>query len=388
VLAYAQPSIYETEPNDKPAEANPISSPVNIIGSMAGDDQDAFLWTVSDVDAQKRWTFELKGIPGRLTIVDVLRVVYADNGVDVTSLQRLFKMGTRDGSLPSIHEDLLFEPGEYILGVAYAGGGAGYRPPVDRASFGDLDPDSIETTAETGGYRLVIREGSRLPLETRPKDRASIESAVRLRPGYETAAFLATPDTWYRFDVGDKDSEQRWDIYGQVPVGRKVTATFRGDDGTRLATTSANDKGKLIFRDLVLDQGSYTIEVKSRDAGYIRALGTIAVGERIEGAEAEPNNQFKQANRVSRLPVAWAGRATTTSSSSHLMKRRSTRCLFFDWRPMPSSSSSFACSITRVKEFSAEQTRDLLSYPISFCMPVIGGWSWAGGPRRPNTALA
>jgi hypothetical protein len=94
-----------------------------VIGALTSQDQDAYKWTVSDVDAQKRWNFELQGVPGRLTVVEVIRVDYADNGVDVASVERLFKMGTRDGTVPSFHEDMIFDPGDYILGVAGTGSG-------------------------------------------------------------------------------------------------------------------------------------------------------------------------------------------------------------------------------------------------------------------------
>ena len=60
--AFAQPSLYEVEPNNTPAEATEISGEVVLIGTMESGDQDAYKWTVSDVDAQKRWTLELQGI--------------------------------------------------------------------------------------------------------------------------------------------------------------------------------------------------------------------------------------------------------------------------------------------------------------------------------------
>ena len=78
-VALAQPAVYESEPNNTPAEANKVAGAVTIIGTMQGDDQDGFLWTVSDVDAQKRWTLELQGIPGALTVVEIIRLEYADN---------------------------------------------------------------------------------------------------------------------------------------------------------------------------------------------------------------------------------------------------------------------------------------------------------------------
>ena len=61
--AIAQSSVYETEPNDHPSVANPISGEAVVLGAIEGVDQDGYLWTVSDNDARKRWTFELRGVP-------------------------------------------------------------------------------------------------------------------------------------------------------------------------------------------------------------------------------------------------------------------------------------------------------------------------------------
>ena len=297
----AQPSLYEVEPNNTPAEATEIAGEVTVIGTLTGGDQDGYRWTVSDVDAQKRWSFELQGIPGGLTIVEVIRVVFADNGVDVTGIEKLFKMGTRDGSVPSIHEDLIFEPGEYILGIASAGGGGDgglYRPPMDSIKFDDegLAAGSLET--EPGGYRLAIREGSSLHLQGNPKDRSTKESSHKLRLNSETAAYLESEETWYLMEISDKNVDQRWDVTGQIPVGRNAQATLMGVEGSELVTTSADAKGRFSFPDLALEQGSYTIAVKAKDTGYIRALRVQSVGQRIEGAEAEPNDSWKLANRA------------------------------------------------------------------------------------------
>ncbi|MGI9327132.1 MAG: hypothetical protein ACR2PZ_18075 [Pseudomonadales bacterium] len=87
----ADVAFYETEPNDKPGDLQP------------------------------------NGEPGALTVADVLRLEYADNGIDVTSKRTLFKMGTRDGVTPSVHENLLFEPGVYLIGLAQAGADSVYR---------------------------------------------------------------------------------------------------------------------------------------------------------------------------------------------------------------------------------------------------------------------
>ncbi|GMQ88024.1 MAG: hypothetical protein BMS9Abin08_1242 [Gammaproteobacteria bacterium] len=317
-LAYAQPAVYEVEPNNTPAEANKISGAVTIMGSMEKGDQDGFLWFVSDNDARKRWTLALTGIPGKLTIVDIFRIEWADNGVDVASKELLFKMGTRDGSKPSIHENLLFEPGDYIIGIASAGGGGVYRPPTTSLSFGveEKKPAIAAEDSEPGGYRLSIREGKRLLLEMRPKKPSSKNPAFNLRLGYETAAYIETPNTRYQFEVTDKDTGKRWDIDGQVPVGRQVNAVLRTSDSSQLARVVADEKGKFSFRDLGLQTGSYTIEITGKEAGYIRALAASSAGLLIKGAEAEPNDQWKLANRAD-LSQPVTGRMGKTSENDY-----------------------------------------------------------------------
>lgn len=71
------------------------------------NDQDGYKWVVSDVNATKRWALELRGVPGRLTVVDVLRVEYAEDGIDVTGVEKLFTIGSRDGTRPGLAENLL-----------------------------------------------------------------------------------------------------------------------------------------------------------------------------------------------------------------------------------------------------------------------------------------
>jgi len=110
VQVLAEPTFHEFEPNDLPADFHKISGEISLSGTMMGANQDGFLWSVSDTDARKRWSFELQGIPGALTITDIVVLEYADNGVDVTGKRSLMKMGTRDGSKASIHEGLIFEP--------------------------------------------------------------------------------------------------------------------------------------------------------------------------------------------------------------------------------------------------------------------------------------
>ena len=298
-VVLAQSIVYESEPNNTPSTANKIFGAVQLLGTMDAKDQDAFEWSVSDVDAAKRWTFELQGIPGELTIVEVMRVEYADNGVDVRSREKLFTMGTRDGSKPSVHEDLLFEPGEYVLGIAHNGSGGGFRPPA-----GSLEFDRAVTGGQAaakqppGAYRLSIREGDALRLKQGSESAATRTKALTMRLGTQSALLSDSADSWFQVDVGEKDALQKWDITGQVPVGRKAKATLFAPDNTSLATAEADGKGKFSWPDLSLGKGTYFIEMKAPESGFIRSLQLSPAGLRIEGAEAEPNDNWAQANRV------------------------------------------------------------------------------------------
>ena len=206
-VVLAQSIVYESEPNNTPSTANKIFGAVQLLGTMDAKDQDAFEWSVSDVDAAKRWTFELQGIPGELTIVEVMRVEYADNGVDVRSREKLFTMGTRDGSKPSVHEDLLFEPGEYVLGIAHNGSGGGFRPPA-----GSLEFDRAVTGGQAaakqppGAYRLSIREGDALRLKQGSESAATRTKALTMRLGTQSALLSDSADSWFQADIGESDS--------------------------------------------------------------------------------------------------------------------------------------------------------------------------------------
>ncbi|MBT8445295.1 MAG: VWA domain-containing protein [Gammaproteobacteria bacterium] len=315
----ADVGFYETEPNDKPADFHRIQGEITLYGNMVGQDQDGYLWTVTDDDARKRWTFSLNGEPGALTIAQVVRLEYADNGVDVASKRTLLKMGTRDGATPAVHEDLFFEPGEYVIGLAQAGAGraekkGGFRPPMATLSFGEDDSedaggeaanaDSAGTSppppnAQPGAYRLVITESKKLTPTPNPKGRDSQTSAHKLRLRGAFSTFESSETSWYKFSFSEQDAAARWDIRVQAPIGRDLRARLVDDDGTELLRGTVGDKGKLRFPDLAPTAGTtWFIELTTKDPGFIHVVSTEAVGQRIAGEEVEPNNNYNFANRV------------------------------------------------------------------------------------------
>ena len=289
----------ESEPNHTPAEAITVSGDAILIGSMASSDQDAWKWNVSDVDAGKRWTFELRGVPGRLTLVEIMRLEYGENGTDIVGYERLGRIGTRDGLKPVIHEDLLFEPGEYILGLAGAGGGASiYRPPAASLSFGE-DDVPVAADAEPGAYRLTMTEGKGLPILRNPDQWDTRDSAEVRRLGREHGTLGFDKLVWHRFDFNEAQAQQKWDLSVQIPIGRKIRAELVDAAGEPLAKASADRRGKLSFKDLSPPAGSWWVKLeKSDEDGFIQVIGTESVGVQVAGEEVEPNDKTAIANRV------------------------------------------------------------------------------------------
>jgi hypothetical protein len=316
---FAQSVVYEAEPNDTPADANRVSGAVTIMGTMAGDDQDGYLWTVSDVDAQKRWTLELWGIPGALTIVEVIRIEYADNGVDVAGKTTLMTFGSRDGSKPAVADSLIFEPGDYILGVAHSGGpDSPFRPPSDSISFDDTSgTGAASPEEELGGYRLAIREGDKLYLHL-PKENATRESAYELRPGSEYSSLINTPESWYKIQVNEQAAAQRFHLKGQIPIGRAALTYLRDGNGQVLSQHNADVQGKFGYPDLGLAAGIYYLDIQGKQGDAIRAVTFEQVGQQIEGIEAEPNDTWALANRAD-LSQPLSGRMGKKGESDYFL---------------------------------------------------------------------
>lgn len=320
LAAVADIGFYETEPNDKPADFNPISGEISLYGTMVGNDQDGYLWTVTDNDARKRWTFHLNGEPGALTITQVMQLDYAENGVDIARTTTLFKMGTRDGVTPSIHEDLQFEPGEYVIGLAQAGAGrgeqtgGGFRPSMGVLSFGGQDgqdgetagsgssgqpPEQVPPNTEPGAYRLIIAEGKGLNPIPSPNGRDSRENAHKLRLRSELSTFDSARVAWYSLTFDEKDAALRWDIEIQSPIGRDLRARLVDADGRELLRAEASDRGKLRFPDLApAVSTTWFVELTTETPGFIHSVSSSPVGQRIVGEEAEPNTTEEFANRV------------------------------------------------------------------------------------------
>lgn len=295
----AVPTSLEVEPNDTPAGGLAVSAPAILAGSLSGGDQDAWRWTVSDVDALKRWDLVFQGIAGRLSLVEIVRVRYSDNGVDVLNAETVLKLGSRDGARAVEAPGLIFEAGDYVLGIAHDGTDTpGFRPPTDSISFATaVDGDAEEPDGESqGAYRLKITPGDALQPETLEAGNVDFDTAESLRLARSRLFYQEADTSVFRWDLPEAETAEVYRLAGQVAVGRKVTVRLKAADGTELAQAISDRRGRWALSHLGLDAGSWYVELDTRSAGAIHAISAEVTGIRVAGEEAEPNDSWALAN--------------------------------------------------------------------------------------------
>lgn len=325
LLGVAQPIVHDVEPNDTPDTFQPISGDVKIMGLMPSGDQDGFLWTVEEEQSLLPWTFTLQGIPGALTMVDVLQLQYAEDGQTLTGTKKLFMLGSRDGSRPITQSGLLFEPGEYVLGFARAGGD-GTRPPLVSGAFATmgeafvgkpeevqpnpvsgLSPDENESAhapnlleeqpLHANGYRLNITQARALRLNRAGSTDPTREAPLSVRLNSPEAWLAPAKISWYRFKLNEADAQQRWNISIGTPLGQVLKASLEDAAGKQLAFVSVNALGQAELADLSLPEGEYLLRLEG-ELDVLQLIAVTAAGLKVKGEEAEPNDKWSSANKV------------------------------------------------------------------------------------------
>ncbi len=111
--------VRETEPNDQPDTAVPVSGSGCLTGSLPdGDGQDTWVWTITDADAQHEWTISLSGISGAKTSVQ-LQAISSPPGVTpvVWGGTPMIVVETGPGPDAATSRSAFIPAGRYVLGV-------------------------------------------------------------------------------------------------------------------------------------------------------------------------------------------------------------------------------------------------------------------------------
>ena len=265
--AHAQTCIAETEPNEQPGVATPVAIGC-VEGEIKGSDQDFYKFTFDDTAAAQRWTLAAEGVPGQPTTVQILRIKFADNGVDVAENTKLAVLDLPDGS-PQALNDLLLRAGDYYVGV---------------------------TSLGEGPYRLTWQPGAAMPANGDAEPNDGRDTATPLAGAFTLSGDLQGSSDEYRWTIGDADAGQRWRLLLQSPLGEAINLTLTGPNGESLVYGTTADGGRYDAYELGLDAGDYALAVAfSQDYSLPYVLVAEPVGTRSPAQEEEPNDRFEQA---------------------------------------------------------------------------------------------
>lgn len=262
----AQVCTQEIEPNDQPPQATPLAGAGCISAEIGDNDQDLYAWSVTDADAQRSWEFALQGTPTGLTGMQVLRVEFADNGVDVLASTKLFEMSTVNGE--SVQSGpLLFSPGVYYLGLSAADG--------------------------RGAYQLDLQPGAALPAMSDAGSSAETPSPLSAGAGETTlqaSGDLQGQDDYFSWTLSESDASQRWRITAQLPLGENGYIYLFNAAGNQLTYQEVDERGLANMPSLGLSPGTYLLRLSSgRDYSTAYLVAIQPDGERSPTYEEEPN---------------------------------------------------------------------------------------------------
>ncbi len=265
--------IAAEEPNDQPADAIVLpATEACVMAEHEAGGQDLFLWSVDEAESARRWTITMGPAADQAVTVQVHRVELDESGV-VIATEQLAAADAGPGQAAEL-TDLLFPPGEYVLGVSTSG---------------------------PAPYELTVAAGTRSPdlVETEPND--GLDQATPVAAEFAVAGDRAGSIDWFAWDLDDAAAGQLWDLHLQLPVLASGYLHLATADGTEIFSGAGDPTGTLVLSDVGLDAGRYLLWVDSAStdqaAPYI--LEATASGPRDEGAEREPNDTF-----AAGMPVA------------------------------------------------------------------------------------
>jgi hypothetical protein len=264
---HADDCLAEAEPNDTPAAATPIGNQRCLSGSLAGNDQDFFLWSLSAERAlSSYWQFELEGGADNLTKVVVFR---ADRHGQSLTPVRVYTFDAEGGRIAKT-PPLLFAPGDYLFGITKG--------------------------ASNGGYRLQLRPGQQLPEagDQEPNDRP--DQATPIAGEFAVSGDLAGSVDHFRWTIPDTGDGGLWRLRFQSGVGQSVRLRIYGAKQNVLVERSPGPEGIVDLPDLRFAAGAYDIEISppsSTAAPYVLEASTQALAS--PGREVEPNDTLQTA---------------------------------------------------------------------------------------------
>ncbi|MGY6628399.1 MAG: VWA domain-containing protein [Oceanicaulis sp.] len=303
---FAPPRLYEQEPNNTPDQARRFAGHAVLIGEVSGRDQDAWMWTVEDEDADHLWSISLSGETDGLIRLDIIELSYHDpdavaqaaegglvgalpSGSDaggrlISGSQTHLTIQTRRGHPVGREEELLLPPGDYLIGMSAAGGG--------------------------GEYEVQLRRGRRAALTPIEDITPEADGVIPVPAGEERVVLINAESGVFALDVPDDQEEgQLWRVSVIGGLGARLSGSLTDADGARLAATVTANPLRQHWRNVALEPGArLEIETPRRgDQVGIVAVALEPLGVAAPGEEREPNDTIAQANWTDLAEDGFAG---------------------------------------------------------------------------------
>ena len=274
---------HDDEPNNAPHQAVDLSVPsgkdtVRVIGSLEGQDQDAYRLVIDEDRAGTRFDLQLTGRGGALTRLDIFDFTDLADGrgrIPAELTERpttVFSLSTSDGTRPVRADRLLLAPGVYVFGVSHSGGEGGYT-----FDLGEHDSHSVTV------------------LETAEDNKPPTPIGTRGR----TAAFWTGGETPFEFEIdapaeGEPETSY-WDLTFQAPAGRDAVLRLIAPDGESLLEIEDGNGLPVVRRGLGLAAGIYRM-VSDSDPASVQMLTLEPASAPVsDNREVEPNDRLPNA---------------------------------------------------------------------------------------------
>ncbi|MEM1152640.1 MAG: VWA domain-containing protein [Pseudomonadota bacterium] len=253
-------AVLEREPNNAPEEANTIRVPALVKGTLGHNDQDGFVWELSDTDAQQLWELSWQGDQSYLQSLTVFSLSDSLPPAELMKLNKppgQLQFSHRNGSVP-----VLLPPGRYMIGLA-----------------GD------------GDYVLKVE----------PADELKVASSLpkQLRIGSEHALYLdVTPDK--RVALPENPGHLMSASLRSYPNTTCALALY-SDDEQLLQRAYCDKLGYARLSNLSIDRKGYTLAIEDAETAQ---LWLVDNGPINAGFEVEPNSSASTAMHLdAHLPI-------------------------------------------------------------------------------------
>ncbi len=233
----------ESEPNNKPSNAMPLTTGACVAGNMAGNDQDAFIPQLNDNNGRMVISSEGAGF----LQADLFALTRNDEG-DLTDAERIASTSTPIGG-GNVEVPLSLIDGDYIIGLSRAGG--------------------------TVDYSIALEEAASTP------EKAAISQG-------------GSGDSTIEWEIDEAGSKELWNIAFSGSSVNSTTLVLRRSEGGHIVSRRTNGWGRIDLSSYGLDPGSYTLHIDARDESTWQ-INVTPEGQHRPEREREPNDNSANA---------------------------------------------------------------------------------------------